>query len=218
VRQAAMMLGKKHLYAIIINGLSQDLTNDLDLSMYNINYDEMMAINKLRSLLITEWARLMKMSQSDIESINTLSLLLVLGTNLAAQALNYNLQGEKFKSMIETDDIDVVEKRLLNYNSYEITTKLFEAWNFPQSFIKTSRNIPLKGAKKKFMYDTNYRNAFMISTIHRIFRLDGKFKIDKKILEEVKETGLDSNTLHLAFKNNFGDKYKGHLHDLLYAN
>lgn len=211
VRQAAMMLGKKKLYAMIMNGMSQDMIPDVDLSMYDIAFRDVIYINRLRSKLIEYWCKELSINQSDTETLVTISLLMVLGTTLTAKALDYNLQYEKFKIMKEEDPIYIVEKKLLDYTSYDACARIFELWNFPDIFIKVSKKIPQHKLNDTTVLKQDYLFAFIITIVHRIFSIDGKVELNKEILKEVQDSGLNHHGLHLAYKKAFGDqKYSGH--------
>src|SRR5574344_1521336 len=80
IKQAAVLLGKKKLYAAIMNSISTKIIPDVDLSMYDIAYNDIICINSLRNHLIEAWSKELKISMDNIETMITISILSSLGT------------------------------------------------------------------------------------------------------------------------------------------
>lgn len=211
IKQAAVLLGKKKLYAAIMNSISTKIIPDVDLSMYDIDYKDIICINSLRNHLIEAWSKELKISMDNIETMITISILSSLGTILTAKALDYNLQYTKFKIMKDDLTIYDVEKKLLDYNSYDVCNRLFELWDFPNDFLNITKKLPIDNIQTNKKIDSVELYAFILTIVHKIFRIDGKVAIDRNILNTVKQFGLNQNLLLLAYKKTFGDsKYNGH--------
>ena len=90
INQAAVLLGKKKLYASIMNSIYAKIIPDVDLSMYDITYKDIICINSLRNHLIEAWSKELEISMDNIETMITISTLSSLGTLLTAKALDYN--------------------------------------------------------------------------------------------------------------------------------
>ncbi len=211
INQAAVLLGKKKLYASIMNSISAKIIPDVDLSMYDIAYKDIICINSLRNHLIEAWSKELEISMDNIETMITISTLSSLGTLLTAKALDYNLQYTKFKIMKDDQTIYDVEKKLLDYNSYDVCNRLFELWDFPNDFLNIAKKLPIDNIQTNKKIDSVELYAFILDIVHKIFRIDGKVAIDRNILNTVKQFGLNQNLLLLAYKKTFGDsKYNGH--------
>ena len=211
INQAAILLGKKKLYASIMNSISAKIIPDVDLSMYDITYKDIICINSLRNHLIEAWSKELEISMDNIETMITISTLSSLGTLLTAKALDYNLQYTKFKIMKDDQTIYDVEKKLLDYNSYDVCNRLFELWDFPNDFLNIAKKLPIDNIQTNKKIDSVELYAFILDIVHKIFRIDGKVAIDRNILNTVKQFGLNQNLLLLAYKKTFGDsKYNGH--------
>lgn len=211
INQAAVLLGKKKLYASIMNSISTKIIPDVDLSMYDIAYKDIICINSLRNHLIEAWSKELKISMDNIETMITISILSSLGTLLTAKALDYNLQYTKFKIMKDDQTIYDVEKKLLDYNSYDVCNRLFELWDFPNDLLNITKKLPIDNIQTNKKIDSVELYAFILTIVHKIFRIDGKVAIDRNILNTVKQFGLNQNLLLLAYKKSFGDsKYNGH--------
>ncbi len=211
INQAAVLLGKKKLYASIMNSIYAKIIPDVDLSMYDITYKDIICINSLRNHLIEAWSKELEISMDNIETMITISTLSSLGTLLTAKALDYNLQYTKFKIMKDDQTIYDVEKKLLDYNSYDVCNRLFELWDFPNDFLNIAKKLPIDNIQTNKKIDSVELYAFILDIVHKIFRIDGKVAIDRNILNTVKQFGLNQNLLLLAYKKTFGDlKYNGH--------
>ena len=211
IKQAAVLLGKKKLYAAIMNSISTKIIPDVDLSMYDIAYKDIICINSLRNHLIEAWSKELKISMDNIETMITISILSSIGTILTAKALDYNLQYTKFKIMKDDQTIYDVEKKLLDYNSYDVCNRLFELWDFPNDLLNITKKLPIDNIQTNKKIDSVELYAFILTIVHKIFRIDGKVAIDRNILNTVKQFGLNQNLLLLAYKKTFGDsKYNGH--------
>ncbi len=203
VSKALVLLGKKNIYAVTIQGLVDEMMNEIDVSMYGIAYEDIFQINKLRAKLLKAWCRELRIDQNDYETMNTASLLLALGTMLTAKALDYNLQAEKFKTIRHTDALYIVEKKLLDYSSYDVAHKIFSVWKFPYSFLDIAEKMPCTTLSKQ--YTNKEYHAFIITMVHEIIRIDGKYSFDAKLLERLKQNNISPLSLMSAFNKAFGD-------------
>lgn len=205
VSRALVLLGKKNIYAITIQGLVDEMMTEIDVSMYGIAYDDIFQINKLRTRLIKAWCRELGLGQDQFETLNTTSLLLALGTMLTAKAIDYNLQAEKFKTLRNPDTpLYVIEKKLLDYSSYDVAFKIFTVWKFPYSFLDIAQKMPCTALHDQ--YTPKELQAYIITTIHDILRVDGTYRIDSKNLEKLKQNNINPLSLMSAFNSAFGDK------------
>ena len=103
------------------------------------------------------------------------------------------------------------KKKLLDYNSYDVCDRLFELWDFPNDLLNITKKLPIDNIQTNKKIDSVELYAFILTIVHKIFRIDGKVAIDRNILNTVKQFGLNQNLLLLAYKKTFGDsKYNGH--------
>ena len=205
VKHGIMMIGKRQLSAIILSELSKDLVTDVNVDMYNTTLDDMMNINRLRSNMMKEWLKVEPgFSQEVIDVVNTISILTIVGTFLTAGALDYNIQDKKFKSLIVGSNIQEIEKKMLGFNSYDVSEKVFKAWGFPKEFKEVAHNIITQSFNHS---DLKQRYAAAITAIHRIFRVDGDIKLTKQILIDVKKHGLSHDNLLKVYKNVVGNDF-----------
>ena len=209
IKQAVLLLGKKKTYAIAIDGVSNNSIPHVDVSMYGIDINDMIAINKLRSTLLESWCYELGFSTKDIEVIITISIVMSVGTYLTAKAINSNLQYSRFKALKNTNDLHVIEKQLLDYSSFEVVSKLCDVWHFPEIFKSVSKMMP--------SYEHNQKNrnpameyAFIISVVHKIIRTDGRIYLDVKTMQLVDKAGSRfSNSLKLSWIKKFGNVFEG---------
>jgi HD-like signal output (HDOD) protein/HPt (histidine-containing phosphotransfer) domain-containing protein len=207
IKHGVAMIGKKQLAAIMLSELSKEIVEDINVSMYNnVTLDEMIDINRLRSQVMKSWLKAESgIPNACIDDVNTISILSIVGTFLTASAIDFNIQNKKFKSMISVSDIPSVEHKLLGFNSYTVTEKVFRAWGFPKLFHMVAKDI----LNKKY-YNTESNSskyAFLIHTIHKIFRIDGEIKLTKDILIDIKKNGYNHKNLLHVYKSIVGNKF-----------
>lgn len=206
VQKALNLLGKQNIYTITIQGIVDELFGQTDISMYGIAYDDIIHINKIRNKLLKSWCIELGLSLESFETINTVSLLLVLGTILTAKALSYNLQGEKFKSMKELEPITTAEKKLLDYTSYDVSIKIFTQWLLPEIFVSIANKMPCTSLNKN--YSNIDKMAYIITVLHQVIRIDGKFEINEHIIKSLNQNGIGGQTLITAFEKVYDDHPK----------
>lgn len=203
IQKALVLLGKKNIYTATVQGIVDDLVGMVDISPYGIKYDDIIHINRLRTRLLKQWCAELGIPNSEFETINTISILLVLGTVLCAKALNYNLQDEKFKILRTPESkIHIIEKKLLDYTSFDVSHKIFENWRLPPVFIDVSEIMPVFKVNKNTQIKTEYY-AYIISIIHSIIRIDGYVSISPHITDNLKENGFDSGSITNAYNKAF---------------
>ena len=202
VQKALNLLGKQNIYTITIQGIVDELFGQTDISMYGIAYDDIIHINKIRNKLLKSWCIELGLSLESFETINTVSLLLVLGTILTAKALSYNLQGEKFKAMKELEPITTSEKKLLDYTSYDVSIKIFTQWSLPEIFVSIANKMPCTSLNKN--HNNTDKMAYIITVLHQVIRIDGKFEINEHIIKSLNQSGMDGKTLINAFERVYG--------------
>lgn len=202
VERALTLMGKQNLYAITIQGMSEEMMCDTDLSMYGIAYDDIFEINKLRTKFLKSICNELRIGQNEFETLSTVSLLSAMGTVMAAKALAYNLQHEKFSTLRKTDSLYKVEKKLLDYTSYQIASKIFSKWRLPPHFIRISDNMPCLQLNKNRGVDEYH--AFIMTLVHEIIRMDDIYRIDASVLEMAKMSDISPATITDAFYKAFG--------------
>lgn len=210
IQQAVVLLGKKRTYAATINGLTDELIPDVDLSMYEINQSDVIKINRIRSSLLYEWCKEIGMPYKTIETLNTMLLVSVLGTFLTAKAIDSNLQYTRFKTIKNTDELYIIEKQLLGYSSYDVISRLFSAWKFPEIFIWIAKELPTYKLEHRRQPSMIKIFSFIISIICKVVRIDGTFNLDIDTQILMKQSGYDTAALQIAWQKVFGELRIGH--------
>lgn len=203
VSRAITLMGKQNLYAITIHGIADEMLIETDLSMYGIGYDDIFEINKMRTKFLKSLCRELKIGHVEFEIMSTVSLLTGLGTVMAAKAMTYNLQNEKFANIRKTDSLYVIEKKMLGYTSYQIASKIFYKWNLPRHFVHIADKMPCLHIDKN--KSPNEFHAFILTIVHEIIRMDDIYKIDTKVLDMAKSSGIQPTTILVAFHDAFGE-------------
>lgn len=205
LRQAISILGKNGVYPIIINDTLQHTIKFDDIYMYDINAIGLQYLNTSRSIFLKNLCNELKIDKEIFNQLNTVSMFSIIGIVLCAVALEFNQQGETFKKLKSDYYIPDLEKKLLGYSSYDVVYTMFKHWQLEDILIFVSHELPYFG--NEYLVDKNNIKtyAFIITTIHYIIRSDGKFKLDSKIVDIFKKTGLGESNLINAFKKSFGD-------------
>lgn len=204
IKHGIMMIGKKQLSAIILSELSREFVQDVDVHMYNTTLDKMININRLRSNMMKSWLNYDKTFSPDlIDDINTISILTIVGTFLTATAIDYNIQDKKFAELIKTKPINEVEKKLLGFDVYDVSLKVFSSWGFPPLFSSVVREF----IGKRFELSQTNKIAYVISIIHKVLQVDGTISLSKEILADIKKHDMDYNIFLHIYKDLIGENY-----------
>ena len=115
----------------------------VDLSIYNINSNDLIKVSNMQNALATNWGKLQISTYQD--ELITLSLIVELGKMISAKIIEEEGKSEVFQKAIskaETyEDILATEKKILTISSEQINALVFKHWKFNEIMIEIMQYI-----------------------------------------------------------------------------
>lgn len=163
-------------------------------AIYSKDINHLIYISNLRknfiSLLLKKTIKLEKnylestVFISDLGLLYTSDIIFNLNTNIP----EVNIKVEEFNENLTYNNILEAENILLNFNNYELLSKLLKKWNFPPIVYELIKNIPLDNLnideenidliKKDFYYDLN-----LIKLSNKLINFENKNTLEENLEE-----------------------------------
>ena len=139
ISQAVMLFGTHKIYALVINySMQESIKANTDIYGFNsIQFNEMC---HLQSALIMQWYA--KVNMRDAQFLAPLVLMMESGKLILANEVVKSDYSDMFrKSFIECENIEDLEKELIENTSYYISALLFEHWNLEPIYVEILKEL-----------------------------------------------------------------------------
>ncbi len=148
INQAISLFGMSMTKTLALN-LSIKKLLKVDMKPYGITPEEFANISNMQSILIKKWYS--NIDQKAVEILFLAALLQETGKVIIADEIIKEQEIESFKNDIESSiETDEVEKTFVGVTTAEVTSAIFEHWNFDETMVEAIRySDEYKRAPKK---------------------------------------------------------------------
>ncbi len=165
----------------------------IDLSPYSANIDDLTKVSTVQMALVREWYR--NVDKSMLPLLQSCAFLMELGKLAVSLNIIASGQSESFSHEMFQDSFpEEVERKYLDFSSYEIAASMFENWNFESVFVDALREIanpstlnPYAQVLSVIIKAVNLKHTFSDEGIASAMVLIEKFGLNKNAFEQAVE-------------------------------
>lgn len=170
----------------------------LDLSPYGITSEMFSNLSKSQHALMTAWC--LRKENKLLGVLSPAAFLVEIGKVLLAQQMIADKSQAAFRdALIETQDVEVSEQKVLGVDTAEVSATIFEHWRFEEGLVDVIKNcMHPENAKPEYQ-----RAAKILHVIRKAVPINGV--ITKASIEDAKALieayGLDMESFDKALEN-----------------
>lgn len=139
VKHAISLLGKDTIRAFVIASSAESCVN-INLEPYGMTQEKYLLRTQMQNALVSNWV--IRENRSYLGNLSLASLLMELGKVIISKYLLDKSEADFLaKSLVEGLSIEEAEINICGATSEEITSELFNRWNFNLDLVELIRNI-----------------------------------------------------------------------------
>jgi len=197
ISQAIALFGMGTVRGFVLANLAKQTFN-LDLSPYNISNENFINLSKKEHTLMTAWC--IRKENKLMSILSPAIFLIEIGKVIISKEIIETNQKDKFQKLLkENQNINEVEKEMIGMTTIEVSSLIFEQWNFEKNLIDVIKNCD---TPENATTEENKRIAMILKVVRTCININNEITEEnlEKSKELIKKYNLDLSSFEKAIE------------------